>query len=104
MRKTSDINTPRIIADTIIPHSVLSQTLSQLRATSTRDSAGWKTNTEHDDEMEKLQSQNFDLVKRINDQEARLRVLEADVAALEKEVASIDEDDVESQEEMDKDA
>jgi cob(I)alamin adenosyltransferase len=83
---------------------VLSQTLSQLRATSTRDSAGWKTNTEHDDEMEKLQSQNFDLVKRINDQESRLRILEADVTALEKEVSSIDEDDVESQEEMDKDA
>lgn len=54
--------------------------------------------------MERLQAQNFDLVKRINEQEARLRTLEADVAGLERDVAAIDEEDVESQEEMDKDA
>lgn len=54
--------------------------------------------------MEKLQSQNFDLVKRINDQESRLRILEADISTLEKELSTIDEDDIESQEEMDKDA
>lgn len=54
--------------------------------------------------MERIQSQNFDLVKRINEQESRLRTLEADVAALQDEITALDENDVESQEDMDKDA
>lgn len=54
--------------------------------------------------MERLQEQNFDLVKRINEHEAALHAIETDMAQLEKEIASIDHVDIESQEEMDKDA
>lgn len=54
--------------------------------------------------MERLQAQNFDLVKRINEQEAALSALETNMAAIEREMASIDDVDVESQEEMNKDA
>lgn len=83
---------------------VLTQTLQQLRSASSREAAGWKAAEEHADEMERIQSQNFDLIKKINEQESRLRSLEADVAALESEIATLDENDVESQEDMDKDA
>lgn len=82
----------------------LSQTLAQLRSTSTRDAVAWKSSSEHQDDMERLQEQNFDLVKRINEHEAALHAIETDMAQLEKEIASIDHVDIESQEEMDKDA
>ena len=54
--------------------------------------------------MEKLQSEHFDLVKRINDDEARLRSVEMEMEQIAKDIDGIDHVDVESQEEMDKDA
>lgn len=97
MKKTED-------ADCNPHRPVLSQTLAQLRSTSTRDAANWKPDSVHLDDMEKLQSEHFDLVKRINDDEARLRSVEMEMEQIAKDIDGIDHVDVESQEEMDKDA
>lgn len=78
--------------------------MSQLRSTSTRESANWKSSSKHQDDMDKLQSQHYDLVKKINDDESKLRSVEMELEQLAKEIKGLDQVDVESQEEMDKDA
>lgn len=54
--------------------------------------------------MDQLQSKHFDLVKKINDDEAKLRAVEIELEELAKNLEGLDQVDVESQEEMDKDA
>jgi ribosome-interacting GTPase 1 len=54
--------------------------------------------------MDQLQSKHFDLVKKINDDETKLRAVEIELEQLAKELEGLDQVDVESQEEMDKDA
>lgn len=88
----------------LLTFAVLSQTLSQLRSTSTRDASNWKSGTEHDDEMERLQTQQFSLIKKINEDEAKLQTIEAELEHLGKEIHNLDSVDIDSQEEMDKDA
>ncbi|UZJ53382.1 hypothetical protein CBS101457_002702 [Exobasidium rhododendri] len=83
---------------------VLSQTLTQLRTTSTREAANWKSSKDHQDDIEELQVANFDLARKINEKEKKLQTTKNEAEELSKALDNLDQVDVESQEEMDKDA
>jgi seryl-tRNA synthetase len=83
---------------------VLSQTLTQLRASSTREAANWKASKSHQDDIEELQAANFELAGKITENEKKLQAAKNEMEELSRALDHLDQVDMESQEEMDKDA
>lgn len=87
----------------ILP-AVLSQTLGQLRATSTRDASNWKSASQHQNDLDRLQAQQIALEQQNIETESRLQSVEDELEQLRKEIGGLDHVDADNQEEMDKDA
>ncbi|PWZ02807.1 Spc24-domain-containing protein [Testicularia cyperi] len=82
----------------------LESSLSDLKRQSTRQAADWRTLNSHAEQIEKLDNRNFDLAKKINEQESLLSALQTQVADLKSALEDLELDDVEDQGGMDKDA
>lgn len=82
----------------------LESALSELRRQSTRQAADWRSLAAHVETVEKLDNRNFDLAKKINEQESVLSGLQAQVGELKRSVEECDEVDVEDEAELDRDA
>ncbi|ETS63470.1 hypothetical protein PaG_01755 [Moesziomyces aphidis] len=82
----------------------LDSALSDLRKQSTRQAADWRSLAQHAETIEKLDNRNFDLAKKINEQESLLSSLQTELLELKRSAEELEEIDVEDESEMDKDA
>ncbi|SPO43014.1 uncharacterized protein PSANT_00698 [Moesziomyces antarcticus] len=82
----------------------LDSALSDLRKQSTRQAADWRSLAQHAETIEKLDNKNFDLAKKINEQESLLSSLQTELLELKRAAEELEEIDVEDESEMDKDA
>ncbi|PWN50933.1 Spc24-domain-containing protein [Violaceomyces palustris] len=95
-RKETEEMEARIIA--------LHQSLQELQRASSRQSADWKSSKSHVETMAKLDNQNFDLAKRLNEDESKLSALQTELNELKGEYEEVEGADVEDEVQMDKDA
>ncbi|EST09836.1 Kinetochore-Ndc80 subunit Spc24 [Kalmanozyma brasiliensis GHG001] len=82
----------------------LQTSLLDLRKQSTRQAAEWRSLAQHAETIEKLDNRNFDLAKKINEQESVLSTMQNEVLELKRVCDELDEVDVEDETEMDRDA
>ncbi|SJX60245.1 uncharacterized protein SRS1_11559 [Sporisorium reilianum f. sp. reilianum] len=82
----------------------LQSALSDLRKQSTRQAAEWRSLAQHAETIEKLDNRNFDLAKKINEQESVLSSMQNQVVELKRMSEALEEVDVEDETEMDRDA
>ena len=82
----------------------LQSALNDLRKQSTRQAADWRSLATHAETIEKLDNRNFDLAKKINEQESVLSGMQSEVAELKRMSEELEEVDVEDETEMDRDA
>lgn len=82
----------------------LESALSDLRKQSTRQAAEWRSLAQHAETIEKLDNRNFDLAKKINEQESVLSSMQNQVVELKRMCEALEEVDVEDETEMDRDA
>ena len=82
----------------------LQSALSDLRKQSTRQAAEWRSLAAHAEIIEKLDNRNFDLAKKINEQESVLSAMQNQVLELKRLTEECEEVDVEDETEMDRDA
>ncbi len=82
----------------------LSSALNDLKKQSTRQAADWRSLATHAETIEKLDNRNFDLAKKINEQEGLLSGMQSEMVLLRKMQEELEEVDVEDETEMDKDA
>lgn len=82
----------------------LQSALDDLRRQSTRQAADWRSLAQHAETIEKLDNRNFDLAKKINEQEGLLSGMQSEVAELKRLAEELEEVDVEDETEMDRDA
>lgn len=95
-RKETEEHTAKIHA--------LQSALSDLRKQSTRQAAEWRSLASHAETIEKLDNRNFDLAKKINEQESVLSGMQNQVVELKRMCEELEEVDVEDETEMDRDA
>ncbi|TKY90413.1 hypothetical protein EX895_000411 [Sporisorium graminicola] len=82
----------------------LQSALSDLRKQSTRQAAEWRSLAQHAETIEKLDNRNFDLAKKINEQESVLSSMQNQVVELKHMSEALEEVDIEDETEMDRDA
>ena len=82
----------------------LATCLSDLRKQSTRQAADWRSLAQHAETIEKLDNKNFDLAKKINEQESQLSAMQTEVQELKRMQEELEQVDVEDEVELDKDA
>nr|CDI51154.1 uncharacterized protein BN887_06012 [Melanopsichium pennsylvanicum 4] len=82
----------------------LESSLNELRKQSTRQAADWRSLAQHAETIEKLDNRNFDLAKKINEQEGVLNGMQTQVLELKRLMEECEAVDVEDSVEMDKDA
>ena len=95
-RKETEEHTAKIHA--------LQSALSDLRKQSTRQAAEWRSLASHAETIEKLDNRNFDLAKKINEQESVLSNMQNEVMELKRTCDELEEVDIEDETEMDRDA
>ncbi|GAC96793.1 hypothetical protein PHSY_004377 [Pseudozyma hubeiensis SY62] len=95
-RKETEEHTAKIHA--------LQSALADLRKQSTRQAAEWRSLASHAETIEKLDNRNFDLAKKINEQESVLSGMQNQVIELKRLSEELEEVDVEDETEMDRDA
>jgi len=84
--------------------SGLEKSVSELRESSTRSSADWRSLEEHITVMKNMEDEKFDLARRINEQEATLSMLESEIEELRRKSDMLENWDVEEEVVMDKNA
>ncbi|KAN0066061.1 hypothetical protein ACQY0O_000154 [Thecaphora frezii] len=84
--------------------SALEASLEELRRNSTRAATDWRSLHSHREVMAKLDNQKFDLAKSINEQEAKLSALQAELMEVKRLYDEVQEEDVEKEGELDRDA
>ncbi|SPO19856.1 uncharacterized protein UTRI_00253_B [Ustilago trichophora] len=82
----------------------LQTSLNDLRKQSTRQAADWRSLAQHAETIEKLDNRNFDLAKKINEQEGVLSGMQSEMVELKRLAEELEEVDVEDEAEMDRDA
>ncbi|KAJ1031878.1 hypothetical protein NDA13_002264 [Ustilago tritici] len=82
----------------------LATSLSDLRKQSTRQAADWRSLAQHAETIEKLDNKNFNLAKKINEQESQLSAMQTEVQELKRMQEELEQVDVEDEVELDKDA
>ncbi|WFD20039.1 hypothetical protein MCAP1_002283 [Malassezia caprae] len=82
----------------------LEKSVSELRESSTRSSADWRSLEEHISVMKNMEDEKFDLARRINEQEATLSMLESEIEELRRKSDMLENWDVEEEVVMDKNA
>ena len=82
----------------------LQTSLNDLRKQSTRQAADWRSLAQHAETIEKLDNRNFDLAKKINEQEGVLSGMQSEMVELRRLAEQLEEVDVEDETEMDRDA
>lgn len=82
----------------------LQTSLLDLRKQSTRQAAEWRSLSQHAETIEKLDNRNFDLAKKINEQESVLSNMQNELMELKRLSEELEEVDVEDETEMDRDA
>ena len=80
----------------------LEASVSELRESSTRASAEWRSFEEHASIMKGMENEKFDLAKKINDQEATLSMLESEIEELRRESEVMENWDIEEEVGMDR--
>lgn len=78
--------------------------LNDLRKQSTRQAADWRSLAQYAETIEKLDNKNFDLAKKINEQEGVLSGMQSEMVELKRLAEELEEVDVEDEAEMDRDA
>lgn len=78
--------------------------MEDLKKQSTRQAADWRSLNAHAETIEKLDNKNFDLAKKINEQESLLSTMQTQLAQVKNEMESLEEVDVEDETVMDRDA
>ena len=76
--------------------------MSELRESSTRAFAEWRSFEEHASIMKGMEDEKFDLAKKINDQEATLSMLESEIEELRRESEVMENWDIEEEVGMDR--
>ena len=82
----------------------LEEAVRELRETSTRASADWRSLAAHTAAMQEMENEKFDLAKKINEQEAALSMLETEIEELRRESDDVEDWDVEQSVGTDKNA
>ncbi|WFD06855.1 hypothetical protein MVES1_002210 [Malassezia vespertilionis] len=82
----------------------LEASVSELRNSSTRVSADWRSLDEHTDIMKGMENEKFDLAKKINEQEAALSMLESEIEEMRCEGDAVEAWDIEEEVGMDRNA
>lgn len=82
----------------------LTAALNDLKKQSTRQAADWRSLAQHAETIEKLDNRNFDLAKKINEQEGLLSNMQSEMLELRRMQEELEEVDVEDETEMDRDA
>ncbi|WFD31346.1 hypothetical protein MSPP1_002381 [Malassezia sp. CBS 17886] len=82
----------------------LEASVSELRESSTRASADWRSLETHVAAMTELENEKFDMAKTINEQDAALSMLESEIEELRRESDAVENWDIEQEVEMDKKA
>ena len=82
----------------------LEKSVSQLRESTSRSSADWRSLEEHMAVMKNMEDQKFDLARKINEQEAALSMLESEIEELRRKSDMLENWDVEEEVVMDKNA
>ncbi|PKI83852.1 hypothetical protein MVES_002086 [Malassezia vespertilionis] len=75
----------------------LEASVSELRNSSTRVSADWRSLDEHTDIMKGMENEKFDLAKKINEQEAALSMLESEIEEMRCEGDAVEAWDIEEE-------
>lgn len=78
--------------------------MSELRESSTRAAAEWRSLEEHTCIMKGMEDEKFDLAKKINEQEATLSMLESEIEELRRESEVVENWDIEEEVGMDRNA
>lgn len=94
----------RLNEESLAKIHALETSLSDLKKTSTRQAAEWRSLSQHAETIEKLDNRNFDLAKKINEQESTLSSMQTEIAHLRRLQEDLEEVDVEEEVDMDKDA
>ncbi|WFD14499.1 hypothetical protein MARU1_000504 [Malassezia arunalokei] len=81
---------------------IIKPSVSELRESSTRASAEWRSFEEHASIMKGMEDEKFDLAKKINDQEATLSMLESEIEELRRESEVMENWDIEEEVGMDR--